>query len=188
MCHSLAPAPPPVDLPTIIPLTSAPPPAPHPPPPPAPPLPTQVAPPPPLLIPPPVSNTDGGEGALPSLKNDDDDEGSSGNPLMDQIRNFAKRKLKAADQATPVNPTPISNSNEQENIMDMLKERLKQRRGFITGDTAPSSAPKPIAAPTPPPATGGAFTDAIALKAKEIAATQEKNSDGDDNDNDNDWE
>ena len=139
-----------------------------------------------------MSNTDGGEGALPSVKNnDDDDEGSSGNPLMDQIRNFAKRsKLKSADQANPVNPAPIPSSNEQENIMDMLKERLKQRRGFITGDTAPSSAPKSIAAPIPPPVTGGAFTDAIALKAKEIAAEKGKDSDGDENDDGDgdDWE
>lgn len=70
-----------------------------------------------------------------------------------------------------------------------------QRRGFITGETSSGSAAaeKPIAAPTPPPipSTGGAFTDQIALKAKEIAEEQlrrKDDSDNDDGDDDENWE
>jgi hypothetical protein len=80
--------------------------------------------------------------------------------------------------------------------MDSLKKRLMQRRGFITGETSsPSSsataADKAIAVPTPPVATGGAFTDAIAAKAKEIAdekQRQKNDSDNDDDDDDDNWE
>ena len=186
-------APPPADLPAIIPLTSAPPP----PPPPAPPLPAPPTPVAPLLIPPPpplLGDAAGGEGALPSIKNEVDDyTGGSGNALMDQIMNFAKKsKLKKANESNPVNPAPMQISNEQESIMDKLKNHLGKRRDLITGKTSPSTpSEKPIAAPAPPPVTGGAFTDAIAQKAKEVADEQQRrkdDSDADDgSDNEEEW-
>ena len=80
--------------------------------------------------------------------------------------------------------------------MDTLKKRLMQRRGFITGETlsstpaAAAAAEKPIVAPAP--ATGGSFTDAIALKAKEAADERQRRQDDSDNDdaddNEEDWD
>ncbi|UJR22314.1 hypothetical protein I4U23_025376 [Adineta vaga] len=185
---SAAPAPPPVDIPAIIPLTSAstsvPPPAP---PPPAPPLPSTV---PSVLIPPTINNE------LPTLTDniannndngngnggDDDDDG--GNPLLQQIRDFAKtNKLKSSARSNPVDEVPLPSSNDQESIMETLKKRLAQRRGFIGGETSSSSAP--------PPSTGSSMVDAIAVKAKEIAEQQQRqkdDSESSDNGNEDDWE
>ncbi|CAF1499016.1 unnamed protein product [Rotaria magnacalcarata] len=193
-------APPPVDIPAIIPLTSTsntvPPPAP-PLPPLAPPLSSTV---PSLLTPPPppsLAATESQVSANNEVNNngDDNDDDDGGNAFLAEIRNFSKaNKLKAASKSNPVDAAPLPPSHEQENIMDTLKKRLMQRRGFITGESAPSSTAveKPIPAPpAPPPVTGGAFTDAIADKAKQIAAEklrQANNSDDDDNDNEDDWE
>ena len=122
---------------------------------------------------------------------DDDD----GNPLLAQIRAFGRdKKLKSAASTDAVRETPLpAASHEQENIMDTLKKRLMQRRGFITGETlssTPSTAEKPIAAPVP--STGSSFTDEIARKAKEAAEEQqrrkEESDDDDANDNEEDWE
>jgi hypothetical protein len=153
-------------------------------PPPAPIIPTSA---PSVLIPP--STADGTQAS----NNNDDDDDSGENPLLAQIRNFAKSsKLKAASKSNAVEEAPLPNSNEQESIMDSLKKRLVQRRGFITGETSSTSASadKPIAAPTPPPSTGGAFTDAIAAKAKEIADEQQRRKDDSESDggDDDNWE
>ncbi|CAF1162861.1 unnamed protein product [Rotaria sp. Silwood1] len=191
------PAPPPVDMPTIIPLISASnsvPPSTVPLPPIAPPLPSVV---PSVFTPPSTVNesqTTTNNEVNTENNNDDDDDG--GNPLLAQIRNFAKtNKLKSASKTNPVDEAPLPSSHEQESIMDSLKKRLMQRRGFITGETSSSTsanlAEKPVApSPVPPPAsTGGAFTDAIAAKAKEIANQQQIHKDDSDNDDDEEnWE
>lgn len=173
---------PPADLPAIIPLTTA---APPPPPPPAP----SLAPPPP---PPPPSALDGPAPITSSNENDDDDE----NPLLAQIRKFSKNKLKTITTTSdPVDAAPLPPAAEQMDIMEALKQRLMKRRGFITGENADSTATSSkntsnARAPSPPPQTGGAFTDAIASKAKEIAEEQQRRKDeDDDSDSDgDDWE
>ncbi|CAF3637505.1 unnamed protein product [Rotaria sp. Silwood1] len=184
-------------MPTIIPLISASnsvPPSTVPLPPIAPPLPSVV---PSVFTPPSTVNesqTTTNNEVNTENNNDDDDDG--GNPLLAQIRNFAKtNKLKSASKTNPVDEAPLPSSHEQESIMDSLKKRLMQRRGFITGETSSSTsanlAEKPVApSPVPPPAsTGGAFTDAIAAKAKEIANQQQIQKDDSDNDDDEEnWE
>lgn len=190
----VAPAPPPVDIPAIIPLTSAassvPPPAPPPPPPPAPPMPTAA----PSVLAPPATLDELPAPTVNTTANNDDDDG--GNAFLAEIRNFGKtNKLRSTAKTNPVDDAaPLANPNEQESIMETLKKRLAQRRGLIAGDTAPSSSSAAAAAnaavPPPSPATGGAFTDAIAAKAKEVAdAKQRQRDDSDESDeNDEDWE
>ena len=184
------PAPPPVDIPAIIPLTSASTSAP----PPAPPLPSTApsvlsSPPPPPL---PITN----ELPAPTVSitneiksnNDDNDDDGGDNPLLAQIRNFSKtNKLKSATRPNPVDEVSLPTSNDQENIMETLKKRLAQRRGLIAGETSSSATDKPAA----PPATSGSLVDAIAAKAKDIAEQQRKQNDSDNSDdgnNDDDWE
>ncbi|CAF1400242.1 unnamed protein product [Rotaria sordida] len=187
-------APPPVDMPTIIPLTSSSnsvPSSAAPLPPTAPPLPSTV----PSVLPS-SSSSIVNESQTPTnneVNDNDNDDDDGGNPLLAQIRNFSKtNKLKSASKSNPVDEAPLPSSHEQESIMDSLKKRLIQRRGFITGETSSSttSTEKTIAAPTPPPipSTGGAFTDAIAAKAKAIADEQQRQKGDSDNDDDENWE
>ena len=182
------PPPPPADLPAIIPLTT-------PAPPPAPPAPTPSLAPPPPPPPGPSAVDDSVLGIPPIEKNPDDDDDDGGNPLLAQIRQFSKAKLKsAATKPSPGDDAPLPPAGEQKDIMAALKERLGKRRGFITGentDSTPSKSAVEARAPSPPPQTGGAFTDAIAAKAKEVAELQQRRKDDDDDSNsagDDDWD
>ncbi|CAF1421237.1 unnamed protein product [Adineta steineri] len=197
------PPPPLVDIPAIIPLTSAStsiPTAP-PPPPSAPLLPPPAAPPLPSVVPSVLTTPTVTDESQTSTTNDDDD-GDGGNPLLAAIINFGKSgKLKASSKTNKADEGPLPTpSNEQESIMDTLKKRLMQRRGFISGETAsPSSssaaaADKANAVPPPPPSTGGGgFVDSIANIAKAKADELQRRKDDSDNndnddDNDEDWE
>ena len=184
-----------MDIPAIIPLTSAattaPPPAP-PPPPPAPPLPSVL----PSVSDDSQASANNPPPPPPPVRSGDDDDDDGGNPLLAEIRNFGKKKtLKSAAERTTdrLNAAPSPAPKGEESHMDILKARLQQRRRFINGESGPSGAEKSAAAPTPPPAisTGGAMTDLIAAKAKEVAdikQRQKSDSDKDTDDSDEDWE